>query len=211
MTAIVPPRRSYDPNVFVDVPDTPAGLDAFTTATASETTSHRWFRYVAAATRISLGWVFLWAFLDKVFALGHETGVNAETGATDYFGPAAWINGGSPTEGFLSFGTKGPFADFYAGLAGYAIVDWAFMLGLLGIGLGLILGIGMRIAAVAGSAMLIMMYTAGLPPANNLFMDDHIIYALVLVMLALAGAGKTFGLGQRWERIPVVRDHGILK
>jgi len=23
--------------------------------------------------RISLGWVFLWAFLDKLFWLGHET------------------------------------------------------------------------------------------------------------------------------------------
>jgi len=26
-----------------------------------------------AVLRISLGWVFLWAFLDKLFWLGHET------------------------------------------------------------------------------------------------------------------------------------------
>jgi thiosulfate dehydrogenase [quinone] large subunit len=201
---------TLDPTGRFEQTDTPGGLRA-TTHDATETTSHRWFRYVAAATRISLGWVFLWAFLDKAFALGHETGVNPETGVTDYFGPAAWIHGGSPTGGFLSFGTKGPLADFYAGMAGNVIVDWLFMLGLLGIGLALMLGIGMRIAAAAGAALMIMMFTAALPPANNLFMDDHIIYALVLVLLALAGAGKTFGLGKVWERIPVVRDHGVLQ
>src|SRR4051812_32502972 len=75
-----------------------------------ETTSQRWSRYIAATIRLSLGWTFLWAFLDKMFALGHETGVDAKTGAVDYFGPAAWIHGGSPTKGFLGFATEGPFA-----------------------------------------------------------------------------------------------------
>jgi thiosulfate dehydrogenase (quinone) large subunit len=176
-----------------------------------ETTTQRWTRYVAAATRLSLGWVFLWAFLDKTFALGHETGVNPKTGAIDYFGPAAWIHGGSPTAGFLGFGTKGPLAGFYQNLAGNAVVDWIFMIGLLGIGLALVLGVGMRIAAVSGAAMLLMMYSAVLPPANNLFMDDHLIYALVLGLLTLIGAGKTFGLGKQWERIPFVQEHGWLK
>jgi thiosulfate dehydrogenase (quinone) large subunit len=207
MTATVHPKRNPDTYVDIEVPGSPAAL----MSQATETTAHRSFRYLAAATRISLGWIFLWAFLDKLLALGHETGVDAKTGATDYFGPAAWIHGASPTKGFLAFGTKGPLADFYANLAGNPIVDWLFMLGLLGIGGALILGIGMRLAASAGALLLIMMFTATLPPANNIFMDDHLIYALVLGMLALAGAGKTFGLGNRWEQIPVVRDHGILK
>lgn len=182
-----------------------------TTVAPPETTTQRWTRYVAAVTRLSLGWVFLWAFLDKTFALGHETGVNAKTGAIDYFGPAAWIHGGSPTAGFLGFGTKGPLSGFYQNLAGNAVIDWIFMIGLLGIGLALMLGVGMRIAAVSGAALLIMMYSAVLPPANNLFMDDHLIYALVLGLLALIGAGRTFGLGKQWERIPFVQKHGWLK
>jgi thiosulfate dehydrogenase (quinone) large subunit len=176
-----------------------------------ETAAQRWARFIAAATRISLGWVFLWAFLDKAFALGHETGVDPQTGAVDYFGPAAWIHGGSPTAGFLGHAVDGPLAGFYSGLAGNPVVDWLFMLSLLGIGLALILGVGMRIAAVSGAALLLMMWSAVLPPANNLFMDDHIIYALVLGLLALTGAGRTFGLGKAWERIPIVRDHGFLK
>jgi thiosulfate dehydrogenase (quinone) large subunit len=184
-----------------------------TTATTGESgwTASRWSRYVAAAIRLSLGWVFLWAFLDKTFALGHETGVNPQTGATDYFGPAAWIHGGSPTQGFLGNAVKGPLADFYSNLAGNAFVDWIFMIGLLGIGAALVLGIGMRIAAASGVAMLVLMWSAVLPPANNPFMDDHLVYALVLVLLALIGAGRTVGLGAAWERLGIVQRHPILK
>src|SRR5690242_15221535 len=106
-----------------------------TSVAAPETPTQRWTRYIAATIRLSLGWTFLWAFLDKTFALGHETGVDAKSGVIDYFGPAAWIHGGSPTAGFLGFATKGPLAGFYSGLAGNTVVDWIFMIGLLGIGL----------------------------------------------------------------------------
>lgn len=176
-----------------------------------ETTGNKAFRYVAAATRLSLGWVFLWAFLDKLLALGFSTGRDAETDAVDRFGPAAWINDGSPTLGFLKFGTKGPLADFYQGFAGDSWANWLFMVGLAGIGLALVLGIGMRIAAASGVAMLVMMWSAALPPENNPFMDDHLVYALVLVMLAIAGAGRTLGLGRWWERLTIVRRYPVLK
>jgi thiosulfate dehydrogenase [quinone] large subunit len=169
-------------------------------------------RYTAAALRLSLGWVFLWAFLDKTFALGFHTGRNDETGAVDYLGDAAWINGASPTEGFLSFGTKGPFAEFFQGFAGAAWADWLFMLGLLGIGTALILGIGTRIAAICGATMLVLMYAASaIWPENNPFMDDHIVYAIALGLLAFLSAGRTWGLGKVWERLPIVARHSWLK
>jgi thiosulfate dehydrogenase [quinone] large subunit len=155
--------------------------------------------------------VFLWAFLDKLFALGFGTGRDAETGVVDRFGDAAWINGGSPTEGFLKFGADGPFKGFYNDIAGAAWADWLFMLGLLGIGLALTLGITMRIASAAGALLLVMMWTVVLPPENNPFLDDHLIYAEVLVLLALTSAGRTFGFGRMWERVPFVTRHGILK
>ncbi len=156
--------------------------------------------YVLAVVRLALGWTFLWAFLDKAFGLGHET-ASAD----------AWIDGGSPTSGFLGHGTSGPFADFYQGMAGHAWADWLFMLGLLGIGTALILGVAMRIAASAGALLMVLMFTAALPPANNLFMDDHIIYALVLGALALAHAGRTLGFGKVWETLPVVQRTPILR
>jgi thiosulfate dehydrogenase (quinone) large subunit len=167
---------------------------------APETSSGRAFRYVAAALRLSLAWVFLWAFLDKAFGLGFATEREA-----------AWINGGEPTRGFLEFGAVGPFKEFYNSLAGAAWADWLFMIGLAGIGIALTLGITMRIAAASGALMMLLMWTAVLPPENNPFMDDHIIYALVLVALVLVGAGRTLGLGKQWERIPFVAKNGWLK
>jgi thiosulfate dehydrogenase [quinone] large subunit len=83
--------------------------------------------------------------------------------------------------------------------------------GLLAIGLALTLGVAMRIAAGAGALMLVMMWSVVLPPENNPFMDDHLIYALVLVLLALTAAGKTLGFGRVWARIPLVAQHESLK
>ena len=158
------------------------------------------FRYVSAAIRIGLGWIFLWAFLDKLLGLGHETASKD-----------AWINGGHPTLGFLKFATKGPLADVYQSVAGAAWADWLFTVGLAGIGIALVAGIAMRLAAAAGVLMLVLMWSAALPPANNPIIDDHIIYALTLVAITLAGAGHTLGLGRVWDRLPLVRDNSFLK
>lgn len=156
--------------------------------------------YVWAVARLALGWVFVWAFLDKLFGLGHDT-----TGAQ------AWLNGGSPTQGFLGHGTSGPMAGFYHAIAGAAWADWLFMIGLVGIGAALMLGIGMRVAAVTGAVLLVLMWSAVLPPANNPFMDDHLIYALLIIGLAMAGAGDTLGLGRWWKNTGLVRRLPILR
>ena len=166
---------------------------------AGETTAARFLsretmaRYLWALTRLCLGWTFLWPFLDKLFGLGHET-----TAAH------AWINGGSPSKGFLS-GAVGPFAGIYQSIAGAGWVNWMFMLGLLGIAVALLLGIGMRIAAIAGAVLLVLMWSASLPPQDDIFMDNHIVYALVLLGLAVVGAGNTLGLGRWWTQTSLVR------
>lgn len=158
-----------------------------------------------AALRITFGLTFLWAFFDKLFALGYATG------ADDRFGPAAFIHGGSPTEGFLKFGSKGPFADFYQSIAGAAWADWAFMIALAGIGVAMTFGIGMRLAGFGGALLYLMMWTVALPPENNPVLDEHILGAISLVALALANAGAVWGFGKRWassrivERFPVLR------
>jgi thiosulfate dehydrogenase (quinone) large subunit len=171
-----------------------------TTAAATETMTQKAARYVSAGLRLALGWIFLWAFLDKLFGLGHETP-----------SARAWIHGGSPTAGFLGKGVSGPFEGFYHSIAGAAWADWLFMIGLAGIGIALIAGIGMRIAATAGAILMVLMWSAVLPPANNPFMDDHLIYAGVLVLLALTAAGNTFGLGKPWSRLPLVQRLPWLK
>ncbi|WP_426514799.1 hypothetical protein ACPPVO_43030 [Dactylosporangium sp. McL0621] len=165
-------------------------MAAAQTSTRSATAT----RYMLAGIRLALGWIFLWAFLDKTFGLGHETAA-----------AKSWLNGGSPTKGFLGSAAKGPFAGFYHSIAGAGVTDVLFMAALFGVGVALILGVGMRLAAGAGALLTVMMWTAVLPPASNPFMDDHLVYAAVLIVLALLGAGNTLGLGRIWASLPLVR------
>ena len=147
-----------------------------------------------------MGWIFLWPFLDKLFGLGFAT----ERGQ-------GWLAGTSPTFGFLEFGTKGPFADAYQNIAGNAFVDWMFMLGLLGIGVALLLGIGVRIAAVSGTLMLLLMWAAAIWPQHNPFLDEHIVHMAVLVGVALTGAGRHVGFGNWWRKTRLVRRYRLLE
>ncbi|WP_418058496.1 hypothetical protein [Pimelobacter simplex] len=167
-------------------------------------------RRALAALRIAFGLTFLWAFFDKLLALGYHTGYD-QAGTLDRFGPAAWIHGGSPTEGFLAFGADGPFKGFWNGLAGTAFADWAFMLGLLGIGVALTFGIGMRLGTIAGLVMYLLMWTVVLPPANNPVLDEHVLGAISMAVLGLTGAGATWGLGHAWSRTALVRRFPVLR
>jgi thiosulfate dehydrogenase [quinone] large subunit len=167
-------------------------------------------RRVLAALRLGMGFIFLWAFVDKLFALGFSTG-RLEGGGIDFFAQgAAWLNGGSPTRGFLS-GSRGPLASFWQGLAGDTWVNWVFMLALAAVGIALLLGIGMRLAAIGGSLLLLSMWSVAMLPGSNPFVDSHIVYSLVLVVLALTAAGNTWGLGERWSRTGLVQRLRFLK
>jgi thiosulfate dehydrogenase (quinone) large subunit len=157
-------------------------------------------RYLLAGIRIALGWTFLWAFLDKTFGLRHDT-----------VSSRSWLNGGSPTKGFLGSAAKGPFTGLSHALAGTGAVDVLFMSALLGIGIALILGVGMRLAAAAGAVLTLMMWAAVLPPASNPFMDEHLIYAATLIVLALSTAGDTLGMGRVWASTSLVKRAGWLR
>lgn len=184
--------------------------EGVTTSEVEETATAR--ERAIAVLRIAYGFTFLWAFLDKTFALGFATGKDAE-GNVDRFGDAAWINGGSPTEGFLTFGVPedNPFKDTFNSMAGQAWVDWLFMIGLLGIGVTLLLGMGMRIGTAAGALMYAFMYAAVLPLENNPIVDDHLIGVIVMVVLALTAAGTTWGLGRLWNRTTLVEKYPVLQ
>lgn len=159
-----------------------------------------WGFTLLGAVRILLGFYFLWAFLDKLLGLGFATPRER-----------AWINGGSPTTGFLggSIESGNPFAGiwkFWLGLNPFT--DVLFMAGLLGIGLALLLGIGMHVAAVSGALLYLMMYLAAFPLATNPILDDHLIMAVLLLAMAGLAAGDHLGFGRPWRRL--VKDNALL-
>jgi thiosulfate dehydrogenase (quinone) large subunit len=148
-------------------------------------------RKFLAGLRLALGFTFFWAFIDKLFGLGYAT-------------PAAkaWINGGTPAQGFMKH-TEGPLSSFFANIAG-PWADWLFMAGLLGIGVALLTGAGLKIAAWTGALLLALMYLAEFPLGQsgmtNPLIDSHWIEALGIAVVATTLAGDTWGLGKWWGR-----------
>jgi len=98
----------------------------------------------------------------------------------------AWIHGGSPTKGFLGAVDVGPLQTPFHTMAGAWWADWLFMLGLAGVGVAVLVGVARRPTPIV---------------------DYHVIYALALIVLAATNAGRFWGLGAWWARLPIVRDH----
>src|SRR5689334_22574967 len=65
--------------------------------------------YAFAGLRLLTGFVFLWAFLDKAFGFGYATPSGK-----------GWIDGGSPTRGFLGGVAAGPMESTFHSWAGAA-------------------------------------------------------------------------------------------
>ena len=161
-------------------------------------------RRALAVLRLGVGFIFLWAFLDKTFGLGFSTVADA-----------AWIKGGTPSQGFLQHGVTGPFTDFFGSIAS-PLTDVLFQLGMIGVGLAVCLGIGLRVSAIVGSFMMLLMYVAEWPFAANAastnpLVDYHIVYALALIAIAATSAGDSWGLGRQWRQLPVVRSQSWLR
>ncbi|MGV8882328.1 MAG: DoxX family protein [Rhodoglobus sp.] len=156
-------------------------------------------RRALALLRLATGFIFLWAFLDKAFGFGFSTPSDR-----------AWINGGAPSQGFLlGDGVVGPLKPFFAAIASPAS-DVLFMIGMLAIGLAVMLGIGLRVSAVVGTVILVLMYLAEWPfginaASNNPLVDYHIIYALALIVVAIVSAGDTWGFGGQWKQLGFVQ------
>lgn len=142
-------------------------------------------RRTLAVLRLLLGVVFLWAFADKTVGLGFATPPER-----------AWITGGSPTAGYLG-SLDGALAPAFTALAGQGWVDITFMFGMLAVGSALVLGVALPAAAAGGTIIMALMWLTSLPLANNPLIDEHVIYAAALWVLAATGSGHTWGLARQ--------------
>ena len=151
-----------------------------------------WARRLLAGLRIVLGFTFIWPFLDKLFGLGYMTA-----------SAKAWVNGGTPAQGFMTH-AEGPFASFFKSISG-PWADWLFMAGLLGIGVAVLAGAGLKLAAWTAAILLALMYLAEFPLGTtgaytNPLFDSHWIEALGIAVVAATLAGDTWGVGKWWGR-----------
>ncbi len=156
--------------------------------------------YVLAVLRIVMGFMLIWAFLDKLLGLGFPTGSDA-----------AVINGGSPTEYYLTYLVSGPFASLYESLAGNAVLDILLMAGLLLVGAAMVAGVSSRLATLGMCVMMAVMFTMEIPPEDNPLVDYHVIYILAALAVYLLGGFGRLSLAKYYDSLPVIRDHGLLR
>jgi thiosulfate dehydrogenase (quinone) large subunit len=117
-----------------------------------------------AVARLLLGWVFLWASLDKAFGLGIETPPQESR-----------LAGASPTEGYLA-SLGGRFAGLLHAIAGQVWVDCAFILVMLSVGVALMTGVALRLAAVGAVGPTGSLWLTSVPVENNPVVDEHLVY-----------------------------------
>jgi thiosulfate dehydrogenase [quinone] large subunit len=155
-------------------------------------------------TRVTVGWVFLYAGIEKVFAAKPFTAA-----------------------GFLQFGTVGTTAEkvaegtivnpthgFWVDLAGNAtllpIINFMVVFGEVAIGAALILGLATRFASVAGTLMMGLFWIAAWDFAFGVI-EYHSVLAIVTAALGIMGAGEYFGLDAIVDATPIVKRASALR
>lgn len=125
--------------------------------------------------RISMGWLFLYAGLIKLF--------DSEWSVTGYLGGAKTLT---------------PFYNWLLQPEILPIINIINEWGLTLLGVSLILGLFVRLSSFSGAVLMFLYYFPVLDfphvGTHGYLIDEHIIYALVLVFLAIARAGRFWGL-----------------
>jgi thiosulfate dehydrogenase [quinone] large subunit len=125
--------------------------------------------------RVVFGLLFLWAGLNKLLS-------------------------GFTASSYLTNSTTGPFAELFQSMANNALVDFLVIFGEMAIGLSLILGALVWLSAPAGVLMMFLYYLSVFPPKTG-YINEHIIYMLVFVALAVFKSGNYYGLENIIDRI----------
>jgi len=139
--------------------------------------------------RLTMGWIFLWSGMDKL--------------VTDF-----------SASGFLVNATQGPLGGWFQDLGrnqtALDVINPLVIWGQILIGTTLVLGLFTRAGLFWGAVMVMMFYLAQFPPANNPFMDEHLVYILIFGLLGALGAGRILGVDAWIERIPWVKRNRVV-
>ena len=132
--------------------------------------------------RVSMGWLMFYAGITKI--------MNPAWSAAGYLGSAKTF------AGFYQWFLRPdvlPFTNF--------INEWGLTL----LGVSLILGLFVRLTSIGGAALMMLYYFPVLQfphvSAHSYIVDEHIIYALVLVALVVMRAGQVWGLDSKFPKL----------
>ncbi len=137
----------------------------------------RWLAFL----RIAMGWLMFYAGITKVMdpewsAEGYARSAKTFSGLYEFFASAGQI-------GWINFVNK-----------------WGLTL----LGISLILGIGVRLSSSLGAVLMMFYYFPALQfpyvGEHGYIVDEHIIYALLMIYFASVRAGRYFGLEEWFGR-----------
>jgi thiosulfate dehydrogenase [quinone] large subunit len=131
--------------------------------------------------RVSLGWVMLYAGVTKI--------MNPEWTSIGYLENAQ------------------TFTNFFQWFATPENIGWVNFVnewGLTLLGVSLILGIGVRLSSFLGVLLMMLYYFPILnfphPDIHSYIIDDHVIYALILLYFGFARVGRIYGLDSKYGK-----------
>lgn len=143
--------------------------------------------------RLTMAWTFLYAASHQVFVPDWSV--------------VGFLNHTKTFHGLFSLFTTPTMAPITTFMVEY---------GHLLIGLSLLTGLMVRVSASFGVFLMIIYWMAHMDwpfisNTNNLILDEHIVYAGILVFLVVKHAGHVWGLDAWVEKLKFVQDHPGLK
>jgi thiosulfate dehydrogenase [quinone] large subunit len=143
--------------------------------------------------RLTMAWTFLYAASHQVFVPGWSV--------------AGFLNSTKTFHGLYSLFSGPAIAPALSFFVGY---------GHLLIGLSLLVGLMVRISTIFGILLMLLYWTAHMDfpyisDTNNFLVDEHIVFAGVLLFLFVKRAGHIWGLDGVAEKLEFFRQHPNLK
>ena len=161
------------------------------------TTLTRSRRISIAALRVVVGWVFLYAGIEKIFGAEPFTAAGFLQ-----FGTAGTAPGAA--EGAIVNPTQTFWVDLASNAGAIGVIDFLVPFGQVAIGAALILGLGTRFAGAMGFLMMSFITIAAWDFAFGI-VNYTAILAITALLLGIMRAGEIYGVDALVDEQPVVK------
>jgi thiosulfate dehydrogenase (quinone) large subunit len=155
------------------------------------------------ALRLAVGWVFLYAGIEKIFTAQPFSAFGFLTFGTA--GTAAGVEAGTvvnPTQAF--------WVELAANPAALNIINFVIPFGQLAIGVALILGLATRFTAVMAFLMMAGITVAQWNFAHG-FVNWTVLLGIVALILGMIRAGEVYGVDAIVDEQPIVKRTPVLR